>query len=530
MLKIFNQTCRYFCQQELLLFLLLAIMGTITVFAFAPFYQSYIVLFSLLCLLLIIDPHPPSVLPNVQLLKYGYVYGLAYFSSQLYWIFYSLYKVIAAGFWLSLAAMIMFSLFLATYIVVTIITYNWLKTNSIIINVLFLFPSLWVLFEWLRGWFLSGFPWCEIGYTQVNNKIFQGFYPLIGNYGVSWLVISLVGIIYIVINQRRFKLSLLCLRLVIIYAIIGLIFGILIRNKLYTKPYGNPIEVALLQGNISETTKWKDMTNLQIYQFMVKEATADIILIPETAISQFEYELPAKYLSQMANSVAERHSNLITGIPKIIDNKGNYVNAAMVLTSSSHPYYAKYHLVPYGEYIPAKWLLGLVYKFIDLPMVGFTPGKEYQKPLNVASQSLAFNICYENGFNSELIYAARKSTLMVNLSDMIWYGMSIAKDQHLQLSRARALENQRYFIQVTNSGLSAVIRPDGKIQSILPPFRREILQDYVGGRVGITPFERYGNWLIISWVTIIIAVSLFLKLLNSLTLVKSCEEAHTLKT
>jgi apolipoprotein N-acyltransferase len=183
----------------------------------------------------------------------------------------------------------------------------------------------------------------------------------------------------------------------------------------------------------------------------------------------------------------------------------------MLLTNPAHPYYAKAHLVPYGEYIPAKWLLGPIYKSVALPMVGFSAGAAYQEPLVAANQKLAFNICYENGFNAELIQAAANSTIMVNLSDMVWYGSTIAKDEHLQISQARALENQRYFIQATNTGLSAIIKPDGKIQAVLPIFEKIILEDYVGGRIGMTPFEQYGNWLIIIWVSIIIILVFILR-------------------
>src|SRR3990167_3018274 len=107
-------------------------------------------------------------------------------------------------------------------------------------------------------------------------------------------------------------------------------------------------------------------------------------------------------------------------------------------------------------------------------MVDFSPGKSYQAPLVAANQKLAFNICYENGFASELIAEAANSTLMVNLSDMVWYGKSIAMYQHLALSQARALENQRYFIQDTNTSITAIINPQGEVQSQLPIFTRGV--------------------------------------------------------
>lgn len=446
-----------------------------------------------------------------KILAYAYLYGLAYFNTQLYWIFYSLYKVINAGLIVSVVAIIGFTLFLASYIALAVYAYTRLKTNIPLVNALLLFPSLWVFFEWLRGWFLSGFPWCEIGYTQVDNSLFRGFYPLIGNYGVSYLVLSLAGVLYLLVRAKWLQTSKMHMCWAIAYAVAILMGGLLVQNNLYTSSFGKPIKVALLQGNISEGIKWSDTAALDTYEGLIRQAQADLLLMPETAIARFEFNLPAGYLANLTKIAKDKHASIILGIPKIINAQREYVNAAMLITNSNHPYYAKSHLVPYGEYIPAKWLLGPLYKIVSLPMVGFSAGSTAQNTLNTLEQKLAFNICYENGFNAELIKAAAGATIMINLSDMVWYGNTIAKDEHLQISQARALENQRYFVQVTNTGLSAIIRPDGKIQSILPIFKKSILEDYVGGRIGTTPFECYGNWLIIFWVSLVCLIALVYK-------------------
>jgi len=293
-------------------------------------------------------------------------------------------------------------------------------------------------------------------------------------------------------------------------------FGLSAKNIVYTQVYGKPLKISMLQGNIEESAKWSTHENLGVYTSLVKDASGDLILIPETAIAQFERDLPTGYLENLTKIAQAKKASLVVGMPKIIDKQDNYVNAAVLLTDPGHEYYAKYHLVPYGEYIPLKWLFGPLYKLVSLPMVSFTPGNLDQAPLVVANQKLAFNICYENGFNSELLKSASNSTIMVNLSDMVWYGTTIAKDEHLQISQARALENQRYFIQDTNTGLTAVIKPNGAIQSKLPSFKREILTDYVYGRVGVTPFERFGNYLIIALIILIIILGFMYNWINKL--------------
>jgi apolipoprotein N-acyltransferase len=494
--------------------LLVLFAGCISVLAFAPFNHPYIIVLSILLLFLVINKFD-NKLSKWRLLGYGYLYGLAFFNMQLYWVFYSLYKVIDAGFFVSLIALVGFTAFLASYIALTIYFYVRLKTKTALVNNIILFPSIWVLLEWIRGWFLGGFSWCEIGYTQVGNSFFRGFYPVLGNYGVSYLVLSLTGAVYVVVRARSLQITRSHVRLAILYCLLVFITGALIQNNLYTTSFGRPVKVAILQGNIQGGLKWTDHTNLDVYKVLVQQAQGDLILIPETAISQFEFNLPEGYMDNLTKIAKSKNADLILGIPKVINENNDYVNAAMLATNPKHPYYAKAHLVPYGEYIPLKWLLGPVYKGISLPMVGFSHGASYQEPLIAANQKFATNICYENGFNSELIKAAANATIMLNLSDMVWYGTTTAKDEHLQISQARALENQRYFIQATNTGMSAIIRPDGKVQAVLPVFERIILEDYVGGRIGITPFQRYGNWLIILWVSFMFVVILLYKLILS---------------
>lgn len=484
--------------------------GCISVLAFAPFSYPYMIVLSILLLLLVIDTFSKQV-SKWKILGYGYLYGLAFFNTQLNWVFYSLYKVIDTGFIIAVIATLAFTGFLALYIALVAYFYVRMKTKNQLVNAVLLFPSLWVFFEWMRSWVFTGFSWCEIGYTQVGNSFFRGFYPLLGNYGVSYLVLSMTGAVYVVVRTKSLKISGFHMRLAILYCIIVFVVGALIQNKLYTTTFGKPIKVAILQGNIPQGAKWADHTALGVYKGLLEQAQADLILIPETAL-QFEFNLPKGYLDDLTKIANNKNASLILGIPKIINEQNEYVNAAMLVTNPKHPYYAKTHLVPYGEYIPLKWLMGAVYQGVSLPMVGFSAGASYQEPLIAANQKFAVNICYENGFNSELIKAAANATIMLNLSDMVWYGATIAKDEHLQISQARALENQRYFIQATNTGMSAIIRPDGKIQTVLPVFERMILEDYVGGRIGTTPFEYYGNWLIIIWVSFIIVLILLISL------------------
>lgn len=500
--------------------LLLFILGAISVFAFAPFYQFYIIIISFIGLLLIIDDSYIQELGKFKLnsrkvLLYGYSFGGAYFASQIYWIFYSLYEVIKVGFLLSLSAQVLFVAYLAFYIVLALYLLVKFSTLSRVFNYVVLFPSVWVICEWLRGWLFTGFPWCEVGYVASSVAIFRGVYPLLGNYGVSWLLISISGALALLLISY-FKLESKVKYSLIFYILaVVLISTTLSRFNYYTKQSSSPIRVALVQGNVAQGVKWEDSAYaLKIYQEDIAKANSDIIVIPETAIPLFENDLPQDYLNDLTSIARNKDAGLIVGMPKIIDKNMDYVNAAVVLTNPNQPFYAKYHLVPYGEYIPFKSLLNKIYAAVNLPLVGFTKGNQFQDPVIVNGQKVAINICYENGFATELIYGAKSSNFMINLSDMVWYGNSIAKDEHLQISQVRALENQRYFLQTTNTGLTAIINPYGQVEALLPPFKRDILTTYITPRAGVTPFEKYANYPIILFCFLIIALSRTKKVLK----------------
>lgn len=494
-------------------FILMFVAGSIAVFAFAPFNISFIICITALMLFHIIY-NLDNKANEWRVLFLGYTFGLSYFNTQLYWIYYSIHYVINANIIVAIIAQISFTVFLASYMAFAVLVYFKIKTKNELFNIILLFPSIWVFFDWFRGWFLGGFSWCDFGYSVVDLSLLKGVFPILGEYGVTFLILSILGCVYY-LGARHFLIKNFAeknkARIVIIYLMM-VFLGVTVANPIqYTENYGKPIKIALLQGNIPVNIKWVDDSNLDIYRDMIKSAHASVIMMPETAISTFEDELPVEYIASIVKIAKANGAELIVGMPKKIDKYDNYVNAAVLLTSLNEPYYAKSHLVPYGEYIPAKWLLGPLYRFVSLPMVNFSAGPVNQPGLVVANEKLAFNICYENGFGGELIHNAKNSTLMANISDMVWYGKTIAMYQHLQLSQARALENQRYFIQDTNTSITAIINPEGQIQSQLPIFTRDTLTDYVQGRVGETPFEVYGNWLIVSVVTLIMLISIAIR-------------------
>lgn len=523
--------------KKTLVYLSLAAAGGFSVFAFAPVNHGLCLILSFLALLFYTEYSITQSKLNFNLLLGAYCFGFGLFVAQLYWFFSSIYYVIGAPLAVAILAIFICNGYLALYVLLSVWLYKRLRTQSVEFNYLVLFPSTWVLGEWLRGWIITGFSWCDLAYAQVDNFLMQGYFPLIGSYGVSWLTMSIIGFVFIIIKNRHNLLSgnaralTLGQRIGVIYFVLIAITGYFLHGKQYTEKYGKPVKIAMVQGNIPQSQKWssKEILNtLGIYSGLISKAKADIVLLPETAFVVYSNFLPQHYLEDIVHFAESNGAELVIGMPKVIDKKGNYVNAAVVVTDPKEKYYAKSHLVPYGEYTPFASAFNWFYSLIQLPMVGFSSGGENQPPLVIANQKVAFNICYENGFGSELISAARQSTLMINISDMVWYGTTIAKDLHLQLSQARAMENQRYFIQETNTGITAIIDPFGKIVGRLPEFQRMIMTDSVSGMIGITPYQKYGNYPIVTLCSLILLLAFIIKFYFSQIFLRSTKNEENI--
>jgi apolipoprotein N-acyltransferase len=487
-------------------FILLFIAGIINFFIFAPFNFTILCYVSFLIVLFILKRTQASA---KQIFLLGFTFGLAFYGSLLYWLFICLNDVIKTGEVIAVAGYILMTIAFACFPALVFLLYSKLKTKYDLFNLLLLMPSLWVLAEWARQWVFTGFPWYDVGNIQVNSHIFRGMFAIIGVYGISWFTLSIIGALYLIITT--FKYNKLQYRITIIYLCCLTLTLYLTSNINFTSVWGQKQTVALIQGNIGANSKWDTNEAINVYLNQIKQVTADIVITPETGISIFEQNLPPGYLENLKAIAISKHENLIIGLPIIIDNQNNYVNAAMVLTAPGRPYYAKSHLVPYGEYIPLKDIFATIYRYINLPMVGFVPGKMNQMPLVVGMQKIAFNICFENAFGSELITSARQSTVMVNLSDMIWYGKSYAMDQHLQISQARALENQRDFIQETNTGITAIINKFGEIEAIAPTFHRTVVEGTIQGYIGETIYQKFGNLIVLALIAIIILSGFLLR-------------------
>ena len=366
------------------------------------------------------------------------------------------------------------------------------------------FAALWTLGEWLRGWVFTGFPWLALGYAQVPASPLAGYAPVVGVFGVSLLTVLLATLIQQTasrwLERRRGSPSsrgVWPLAGPLLTAMLLLGGGALLRPLQWTSPVGDPLTVSLLQGNIAQDIKWRPEgfeQSLQTYYRLALNNPAQLIVLPEAAFPVFLDQLPEGYLDELAKIAARQRGDLLFGI--VTGDLAQYANSAISLGASPQQRYSKSHRVPFGEFVPPgfSWFLSLA----NIPMSGFTAGAIDQPPLHIAGQKIAVNICYEDAFGEEIIRALPAATLLVNLSNVAWFGDSLAPAQHLQIAQMRALETGRMMLRATNTGMTAIIGVDGRIRGVLPAFTRGALRGEVQGYTGTTPYARWGNWLAIA--------------------------------
>ena len=370
-----------------------------------------------------------------------------------------------------------------------------------------LFAALWTLGEWLRGWVFTGFPWLALGYAQAPASPLAGYAPVVGVFGVSLLTALLATLLQQAVSRWREPTPRRVWRLAgpLLAAAALLGGGALLRPLQWTSPVGDPLAVSLLQGNIAQDIKWSTEgfeQSLLSYYRLAQKNPAQLIVLPEAAFPVFLDQLPEGYLDELAKIAASQHGKLLFGI--VTGDLTQYANSAISLGSAPEEQrYSKSHLVPFGEFVPPgfSWFLGLA----SIPMSDFTAGARQQPPMDIAGQKIAVNICYEDAFGEEIIRALPEATLLVNLSNVAWFGDSLAPAQHLQIAQMRALETGRMMLRATNTGMTAIVGVDGQIQGVLPPFTRGALRGEVRGYSGETPYARWGNWLTIALALLLVA-------------------------
>jgi apolipoprotein N-acyltransferase len=421
----------------------------------------------------------------------GLAWGLGFFIAGVSWIFVSLsvYGDMAA--WLAALATFLFCALLALFPAgVGALQARWRISPTA--RLLLLIPLLWGVSEWVRGWIFTGFPWLVAGYSQVPAGPLAGYAPLLGVYGVSFLLALIAALLAWSLTTR----GMLAQRSWAVVAIAALgIGGQALRGIDWTTPDGAPTSVALLQGNVPQDIKWEPdnaRATLDAYMRMAAAVPARLIVLPETALPVFEAELPKAYRAGLIALGRDNGGDVLTGAPTgSLD--GAYYNSVISLGSAPSQRYHKVHLVPFGEFLPLRAVWGWVLDVLHIPLSDFARGGVDQRPLAIGGQRVAADICYEDAFGEEIIRQLPEASVLVNVSNLAWFGDSLAPWQHAQMSQMRALETGRMMLRATNTGVTAIIDAKGRVLASLPLFTAGSLGGEIQGYAGSTPYVRWGN-------------------------------------
>lgn len=415
----------------------------------------------------------------------GFLFGLGLFLAGVSWVYISLHRFGAMPAPLAALATLAFCAILALYPALA----GWAQAKlraPPALRAALVMPACWTLAEALRATLFTGFPWLTLGSAVVDTPL-AGFSPLGGVYGASFATALGAGLLWCVaLGQARWAAA-------AAFAVIG-VAGALLRDVQWTVPAGAPFTASVLQGNVPQSLKFdpqRYVRTLETYARLAAGSRARLIVLPETAVPRMLDSVDPAYLARLEAAAKSNGGDLLLGVPVRVA-PGEYYNAVLTLGVSPRQLYYKSHLVPFGEFVPPGF--GWVVRVLSIPLADFSRGPARPAPLQVAGQRVAASICYEDAYGGELLRQLPQATLLVNLSNVAWFGDSLAPAQHLQIARARALETGRMHLAATNTGLTAAIDRDGRVLRRLPPFTEGRLDVQAQGYAGATPYVRFGDW------------------------------------
>ena len=424
----------------------------------------------------------------------AFSFGVGLFGTGTSWIYVSIHDYGHAAVPLAAGLTAIFVVGIALLFALPFLAYGMLNNKQAAARLL-AFPALWVLGEWFRSWFLTGFPWLLLGYSPLETPL-AGWAPVVGVYGLS-AGIALTGAVIGLLATERLSEA----------AIGGLILltgvwggGFYLQQQTWTETSRTSLSVALVQPNQPLLQKWNpDAIPAILDNFSATNARLgdkDLVVWPEAAIPRFQHSIQP-FLDQQDKLARASNTALITGIP-VAHYQTDYYNGVIGLGQANGSY-LKQRLVPFGEYVPLESLLRGAIAFFDLPMSAFKIGPKNQPPIQLANgPRIASAICYEIVYPDLVASNARTADILLTISNDTWFGRSLGPHQHLQMAQMRALENAKPLIRATNDGFTALIDARGKVERTIPRFKRGILEGWVTPHSGETPFARGGSLPIIT--------------------------------
>ena len=477
-----------------LLFLLL---GALLMLSFAPVGWYLLAPFLLLPLLHgFLKSSPRTAAAN------GFWFGAGLFLAGTYWLYISIHVFGQAPLFLAIFLMLALVVIMGLYYAAA----GWLTArlcDGQPMRLLLVAPSVWVAIEWVRGWFLSGFPWMSLGYGQIDSAL-AGLAPVLGHYGLSLAVMFSATALLVAVNvgeRLRWPLA--------VAAFMPWLAGFLLLNIQWTEEAGPAVRTTIVQGGVSQDRKWlpeQYQPTLTLYRdTLMSNADSQLIVWPEVAIPNV-LDLAENYVDKLQPVIRSNEQTLLFGILERDLSTQRIYNSAVMLDGVGRQIYRKRHLVPFGEFFPVPDFVREWMRLMSLPTSDISPGNAVQTLLRTRDgQDLAVLICYEDAYAAEQLYALPDATMLVNMSNDAWFGDSIAPHQHLEIARMLAVEVGRPVVRATNTGISTFISADGSLSGTARQFAFDITTEDVIPRRGLTPYAKFGNVPSIALVLIIVA-------------------------
>ncbi|NRD72833.1 apolipoprotein N-acyltransferase [Shewanella sp. VB17] len=475
--------------------------GASTALSFAPYSIWPVYLIAMASAL-----HISRILSPKESATFWLSFGFGCFSVGISWVHVSIDKFGGLPLVASIGLMAILAFYLALYPALAGYLLQKLSPKTAFTRNILLFPALWTLTEWARGWVLTGFPWLWAGYSQTEGPI-KDIASVIGGLGLSYLIAMLAGALALCLQKRWYSLAVLVPLLAI---------GTYLSPLLSTvEPKGGTIKVTLVQGNISQSMKWQPETlwptMLKYMDLSRPEFTdTDIFIWPESAIPAPE-SIVADFLDNTKKVAILNNTAIITGI--ISKQQDDFYNSLIVLgeddtseqsltdgSIENSNKYNKHHLLPIGEYVPFESLLRPIAPFFNLPMSSFSRGEYQQTNLTVIGHKIAPAICFEIAFPEQLRANVNADTeLLLTVSNDAWFGHSNGPLQHMEIAQMRSIELGRPLVRATNNGVTAVVDERGNITHQLPQFQSGVLMAEIPLMKGATAFSKWGQWPILIW-------------------------------
>lgn len=460
-------------------------------------------------------------MPLGQRLRLAWVFGIGMFAGGAHWIYVSIHFFGGANSFIAALMVLIFVVLMALLLML----FGWLASYGghlpLAVRLLAVFPAIWVLTEWFRGWFLTGFPWLQLGITQIDSLLVH-YAPVTGVLGVSWLVALGAGVLVLLaLGSLRERVTAASLAVVVILGGLGL------AQIRWTEPASEePLYVSMLQGNVDQLTKWaKEFRNENIQAYLdLMDADkfpdverSHLVIWPETALADF-FPQSTDVLLPLQDWAREAKADLLVGGFHLNRDTESVYNAIVAIggerdveksIETGENVYAKQHLVPFSEYIPLLKYLRFLEQIVKLPYDNVTAW-DGGNTLTIAGQPMRMSVCYEDAYAEEMIAGLPEATMLVNVSNDGWFTGSIEPAQHAEIARMRAVETGRFLLRATNNGVSAIIDPFGKVTATAEPRIATVISGYALPMQGATPYVRIGNWFIIPLMFVLFAVPLLL--------------------